>query len=208
MPLPQQLTSLVAEGLRSVDTHPNNELILPLRRKIWAQMGPYRDSQGVLRRYDLARQCAQKAMPAWVDAFPDDNSPLQLLEQCDAYVSSQSLDSRNLLNLKSDKFSMFLDLHMMDDEERAINAACSVYHTVRIILGDDVPQYALTNFEEMDEDLDLFRWDSSYYASAAFAGNFPVDYQGERNEDCDYNKLEEFWCWYLNEAVPSAYQAF
>jgi hypothetical protein len=51
----------------------------------------------------------------------------------------------------------------------------------------------------LDQDLDPFTWDTSFYAAAAYSENEP--------EENKIQKRREFWLWYLNDAVPLAYQA-
>lgn len=199
-----EFNNLLEQARSAVHAHPKFELILPLRRKIWRQLGEHQSNFGFRKRFQLAAACVNKVLPIWDTAFPDNNTVKRLIQLSEEYVEKSGIALRDEINLIKDKFLMFLDHNMMHKEQPAISVAQACAYTVRMMLNGDVAKHELTDSTELDDDLDLFRWDSSYFASAAYAGEFPFELLGETSADCDITKIKEFWLWYLDEVEKLA----
>jgi hypothetical protein len=199
--IPEELTNLITEAQNELTKNSDGELVLPIRKKIWALLGEYRTELGRKRRTKLARLCVERAMPVWDCLTPPAINPKEMLSEIDTYYKGK-IDWETLRTKKDDYWT---DLENLDNKHvkyqlsslvgfAAINAITTAKFDNRFGNNDKAP-------DAIDDDFDPYEWDASYYASGAVAGFKWI-------EGASVEKRRKFWEWYLTEAVPQAYKAY
>jgi hypothetical protein len=203
-----ELKDLLNKANYEVNNHPKGQLILPLRKEIYRLMGEHSEdnegrvlrTDGFLRRLNLAILCVNYVLPVWNSVMPDNNTPDTLLKSINEYLSGHK-DWDSLWELQND-FWAVLDNYMCDDNDygASIYVGHSSINAVMVALNDeDLGEEDYINI--YDEDLDPYTWDTAFYASLAYSENKQYD------EGTKIQKRRDFWLWYLNNAVPLAYQS-
>lgn len=210
--MPAELQSAVRDGHAALaaDTH----AVLPLvqRRKLWRSLGPVAmDGEDVLagdglrRRVALAELTVRRVLSVWERAFPGDDRAASLLETARQYLSGEI--NADAARAASDHFWSRLDgLIARGVDPAAVYVGYAAAKVRSLALND---QYGIVPEDEeeassatqRDEDLDPYMWDASFYASSAAAGGMPWE-DGSSRE-----RRNAFWRWYLDEAVPAAWDA-
>jgi hypothetical protein len=141
-------------------------------------------------------------LPIWYDAYPDDDGPSSMLaiaeqvveqnfdlEEANRIMDAYSVDILNLDNIVNGK---------EDYRPSAVGDAA---------VGALVTALVEHSFDNIDDDIGDFDGDPetlecSVHASMAYANDQPV--LGLLETD----KMYEFWQWYIDEAIPKAYEAY
>lgn len=184
----------IETALAALDAAPDGWLGLPERRDLRATFGPWTPpyeggpDAGLLRRAALAVASAERALPAWEQAFPDDRRPHAVL----AAVMPGLRAERPEDELTAAKAELRDDVDRLgaDPERRAAYFAglAVVFAVSEAWDGDLDPE--LYPPETGDLDLDELRVEA--LAAYALAG-----------EDPDARR--SYWRWYVTEAFPAAY---
>ena len=147
------------------------------------------------RRTLLAIKCAQKSLAEWETVLPTDREPHLLLEllasaMC-GKVAAKDLESRN------NAYRTHVDdvLFLGEAYHPAAYAGFSCFAAVAQLLYDDVPEFMAGGELEVDPQ----EWGAEFLASLAYCGGAVWENIG--SPEC----RREFWLWYLDEAVPSAF---
>jgi Immunity protein Imm5 len=206
MDLSTDLIEAVHIASSKLISNANGELILSERKRIWSTMGELLiegnraiKGIGLTRRTKLASLCVRKVLGLWDEVWPDNYGTRQMLMVADQYLDN-SIDFDSAWKRKN-SFWGELDNPLFEGNYLAIvNVGFAAVKVVTTALVDEIfdPQ----NLEEdiSDETLDPYQWDASFYAAAAYAGGAPWE------EQSNTLRRREFWKWYLNEAVPSAWE--
>lgn len=207
MALSEELLNVLELTRKEVLSHPNGELILPLRRIIWKTFGAfeikekYRASStiGLKRRLKLATMCVEKVMNIWNEAFPNDKRPMRCIEVANEYVTGKT----NYESIWNEMSHFVTDLDNQGGEERyylAVPVGRAAISVLDVAIKDEsILVYG--NDSRLDSDYDAYDWDTSFCVAIAYSGSGPWD-------NTNIEKRREFWLWYINEAVPEAYMAF
>ncbi|WP_252250538.1 Imm5 family immunity protein [Clostridium sp. ZBS13] len=207
----KKLSDILKIAEESLKLNENGELILPIRKKIWKSFGESKlvdnvkveVSVGLQRRVELALLCADKVLDIWTNNVKNDDRPERLLEKAKEYIDGKC-DIRCIDEILGD---FYTDLeNMMTEETELINYVGSVILRISALVSYDealikgAHEEALE--EDLDDDLDSYDWDASYYTALAYAGG------AKWQEKSSSEKRREFWMWYIKEAVPQAYLAY
>jgi hypothetical protein len=209
MPISVELSEKLEDASTALLKHQDGELILPIRKKIWASLGPRQIEGtyaifgiGLYRRTTLAKLCVQKVLKLWEQDWPDHTGPHVMLSTVEKYLRKQ-LDFKAVWGRKN-LFWGELEtlLYQMRGSKTSINVGFAAANVVTMALNDERFNSENLKAEEqfLDEDYDPYEWDTSFYASIAYAKGAPGD------EDSNLQQRQEFWEWYLKEAVPAAWE--
>jgi hypothetical protein len=193
--LPPEVGQAIEAALATLDAAPDGWLDLPDRRRLREALGPWTPpyqpggpDAGLLRRAALLVACAERALPAWEQAFPHDSRPRELARLVmpalrGALPEQQVHDAAEALRADVDPLGA--------DPDRA---AAFFAGTAAVRLrsqgwdGDLDPE--LDPPETRDREVDEPRVE----ALAAWALAYG-DPEGTR----------AYWRWYVTEALPAAY---
>lgn len=206
--LPKELQDILDEAKKSVIEHPKGELILPIRKKIWKALGEMKliteetaaATIGLKRRLELARLCVEKVIDSWKEMMGNNKRPLKMIEIAEQHING-NIDSETIFKYYNDFVKLVNDISLSVKYQGAASAGYAAIYMVDIALGDEA--LLINSYDDMlDEELDPNIWDSSYEACSAYSGGSPSD------EYSNKEKRQEFWLWYIDEAVPKAYSAY
>jgi hypothetical protein len=210
MYLPSDLSHLINESLKGVESHPQHELNLGYRYAIYAFFGPKSPTsgnttnQGHRRRTKLALLSIQHVLSLWEKVRPFDRSPHLILEKV------QQILEGVLTGKQVDQMSGLPDWGYMD------NVSCQVPYigsswilvgygavkTIGVAIWDEIFDPTQINPQLTDDHLDTYDLDVASEAAAGYAGGF------RWKSESDQRKRRQFWEWWLTEAVPKAWAAF
>jgi hypothetical protein len=147
---------------------------------------------GMRRRIELYSRCTQFVLPLW-ESLVGTRHPHRMIEiahqQIDGGISREEAASEmNSFLGAIDNFSPPSNGHVAG--VGYVAAAC-------VTLARKDVQFGKEDETSSDEELDC--WDGSVYACAAFSGGLPW------LPESDPGKAHEFWTWWIDDAVPSAY---
>lgn len=204
--LPMQLRNALNTASLTLESDFHGHLPLPERLAIWKLLGSYSDRDakaptiGDLRRAELSLVAAADVIHIWNSTF---DNPIfdSLIEMCFKHLSKRSMAQE--IDYKRRELTEYLqDLAFEEDQISAFFAAESVLDSATLVLGSRTFDPYAIEPNTQDEELDSDRWDSSYFAAAAFARGLLGDPQSNAT------KRREFWRWYLAEAVPEAWSSW
>ncbi len=212
MALPSELSAALRTASTALSQDPDGRLSLPHRRRIRQLFGPFLqndeeqpEGSGYRRRARLSILCVQYVLPVWDAAHLDANdlntndidnmSPQQMLEVAEGVLAGQV--SQQQARQANQRFSSVVEGILMSTPTAAYVGYASI-SAVAVAVHDYDPEVPL---DYDDGDLTPDDWDDSYYADLAASG-------GEPGEDNSSNqRRREFWQWYLEQAVPQAYES-
>lgn len=192
----QKATEVAREALRNDE---EGRLRYNFRREIWKTFDEdinRRSDIGHRRRFKLAQTCVSRVLPIWQNAFPANegvNEMLTLAQQ----VMNKELEKEAA---KTTAYNYWSEVDSLDVEtekqSRAMSVGYASVNVVYVAVRDEIFN------EQMEDDLDAdpYDWDTSFHAFLAYTG-----FGSEHPETIEKNK--EFWSWYLDEAIPLAYQS-
>jgi len=203
--LPQSLRSVVDDARAAVAGRPRHNLNLGYRRAIWAVFGPPMDSvtltptTGTKRRVALATLTARHVLPAWEGTWPDDRTPHHILDAAQGVL--QGTHPREAARANRDRFWDRLEkLGHGDADIKVLSCAgYSAIATLNAALRDELFDPARIDYDVGDGAVDPYQSDAAYFAAIACAHG-PV-----RSSSSDADKRRQFWTWWLDEAVPAAW---
>jgi hypothetical protein len=201
MVIPEELIVLIKEAKKELKSHSNGELVLPIRKKILKTFGEYESELGKKRRTKLDVLCVEYAMPVWNHAKPKaTRTPLELTNLIEDFFQNKISED----DLDRIKDSYWTEMDNLGQNYRyqlatevgyaAINAICVAMVDRYFLYEDEFP-------EGLDEGGDPYDWDASFFISGAVAG-FPWN----KGQQPDFRR--QYWNWYLDKAVPEAYNAY
>jgi hypothetical protein len=204
--LPTQLRDTLKAASLTLESDSRGHLPVPERLAIWKLLGDYSDKNakvpttGDLRRAELALIAAADVIHIWNSTF-DNPTFDSLLEMCFKYLSNRSV-AQEIDKRRRELTEHLQDLEFEEGQISALFAAESVLAAATLVLGSRTfDPYAIEPTTQ-DVELDSDRWDSAYFAAAAYAGGLLGDPQSSAS------KRKEFWQWYLTDAVPEAWRSW
>ena len=156
-------------------------------------------THGLVRRTRLAVAAAEKVIHLW-EAHWETRDPHRMLALASGYLAGAV--TRDEVAKRACVFAGGLCNTTPPGKLPAFLAGGAANCAAYVAVEDEilVPEQGLSDGESMDpDDPDLY--DCAYWAASAYAGATP------REKDYDKNKALEFWTWYLDVAIPAAYDS-
>jgi len=204
--VPQSLQNLVTALINAVQTHPQHALLPFQRHMIYDYFGKVAVVSSRRRRGWLAIITAERVLPLWQQARPQDNQAEQLLVHARLALRSED-DLQFATTLAGDVWNWFMndygDRRRFKEIQRTAEAFYVLAAAVQALLvaaGKDNSEGCVDQEDDTDADVDAWSTDAAGWAIAAFAG--PT-----WEQDSDNAKRLEFWTWWLATAVPTAWEA-
>lgn len=209
MAISEELTKMLKMALKELSNHSKSELVLPIRKRIWALLGTRLINEesraiygtGLYRRAFLAKLCTQHVLNVWESDWLTHQGPQQMLSIAEEYLKKQ-LDYDFTWEQMNQFWGELDNLSNNYDYKGSINVGYAAANVVAVALNDE--QFEPNDVEDnqfLDEDYDPYDWDTRFYASMAYANGEP----GNENSNPQYRK--QFWEWYIKEAIPLAWEA-
>ncbi|MEC4816043.1 MAG: Imm5 family immunity protein [Scytonema sp. PMC 1069.18] len=197
MSVPSQLQNLIQEANKSLYRHPQHDLNLGYRHAIWAAFG----ENGHLRRTALALSTVRHVLPIWNQQFSNDDKPQQVLTLAEKVISGDV--SKALAEKESKQLWREIQQLGYDDSGIAFSVGCAAVASLDTAIFDENFDADEIDFNLTDEQ-DTEGNDTAFFAACAYA-NGPV--WETISGKSDSAKRLEFWSWWLNIAVPNAWEA-
>lgn len=207
MPLPDPLTQAISKAHAGMLAHLQHDLNLGYRHSIWTALGPKTGSSanssnpGFRRRAILARLSAQYSLPIWDNTYPHDDTPAVLLRKA-AQILHGSLDQETAWNERNKCWDRLIELGNESEQAQLVSAVgLSAVQALTVALEDEKFASLHIDTTPTDAAIDPDEMDSSFFAAVAYASG------ATWNPKSNAQKRQEFWNWWLTEAVPMAYTA-
>jgi hypothetical protein len=144
----------------------------------------------------LGLTCAEKSWPVWLEKFPEESGPIDLVRDVVMAVVEQS--PMPDVHRRLDELKVLIDnkLILGDDYFRACYAGSACWAAARDVVNG---RWDWVTAGESEQEIYPDDWDASFYASLAVTGS-----TGWERSGVDHAR-QEFWIWYLREAVPGAF---
>lgn len=194
----QHLLDLSMDAVRADLQH----ALRPIHRQsIYSHLGPTDTPTGHRTRARLALLAAQHVLPIWQRERPEDNRAKRILGLAEDVL-------HNTADTVATREEVEAEWRWLTDDhggryEKLSSAAYSAYGAIvqaafAALEGDTWDHYRFED-DETDADIDIWSSDVAKWAVNAVAG--PV-----WKPDSDAAKRLEFWTWWLNQAVPAAWE--
>lgn len=138
--------------------------------------------------------CARKVLPIWLEYFPNENNPIEILDKAEKqlFEGKEFEDSTMLMA----ELKAYLDGKFDLGEKffRAIYSGFACWAASGSILFDIECIEAESELELEPDD-----WNASFIASLAYSGGAVWE-----ESVGDSKKRREYWLWFLNKAIPEA----
>lgn len=218
MPVPPQLREKIDKGLEAVRTHSLHHFHWPHRQELYLAFGSYDDPNVLKARGWLAVLAAQYVFPILeVAATEIDDLLRSTLEVSIGYLNGTVSDDE-IANIEDEGYHTLGNWADFDDpgySPRADIAAMAVYKAAGEVRGKrrDPFEFAKKHSKHTPDGAvsgDKFS-DSDWVSIAGVgdtAGCAALAYAAgdESVSSYDPQKLEEFWKWWLLEAIPKAWE--
>ena len=205
MTLPDNLLQLQQEALAAVRTNPEGMLPLSWRMRMWAALGPMQRegtratrSVGHRRRTVLALLCAKHVLAIWENEWPQLAWPHEAMQAAEDYLSDK-IDFETARTIARRCYTNLENFSPPKSKYYTIYAAFAAVGSLNVALHDE--EFDPEEIDENLSDRDLDDWDPAFYAACAYAGSFPW------GDSPDPSKPQEFWEWYLQMAIPQAWDS-
>lgn len=208
LPLPPELTQAIKNAQDAMEHHPQHNLNPGYRQAIWAALGPsIKTSQksgntaGLKRRAFLAILTTRHVLPLWEEARPKDHTPQDLLAEAEQVLNG-TMNKETAWKDRKRFWVYFVDMGNDDEKNQIISGVgFAAVHALTVALQDEKFDPANINYRLTDAHIDPDERDSSFFAVSTYAGG-PVSEPAS-----DAEKRRDFWMWWLNQAVPAAWNA-
>ncbi len=223
---------LIKTARSSMYTHPQHLLAPNIRQRIYNALGSRTSSVSNLARGWLAVLAARRVLPIFTRSFPDMPLPQKLLDTA-VKVLNGEVDDKVVISLLNQGYHVGGNCWGYDEEDMSIGidlAGAATYHALKEARGTEplknLHQYLSLGTVTTSQDSDLVvsevtvaenpisvrgdEWtdeqlcqidaaDTAAVAAMAYASH-------EHGNKYDPQKLEEFWEWWLTEAIPQAWE--
>lgn len=187
--------SIIEESKQSLIKE--ERLILPIRKKIWLGFGEIKMTDtyaqktiALISRVKLSMKCIYHIENMWKE-----NDYIKLSFLCDSinkYIDG-TIHADELKTVSIRYRNVIQNLSSRDCSEEYITIAMACYYTANVALYDEMILYN-TDDEDVDEELDVYTWDTAYLISL-------LHYTEERKND-----LKSYWEWYILTAEQLFYE--
>jgi hypothetical protein len=199
----ESFRQLRAKALAAVELEPAHHLNLGLREMIWSAFGPRatandRLEEPHIQRIRLAVAGVVHVAPLWRQRAEEDEVTFEALTSIEKLLRGSLL-----LEDKKKVFDQLWEMAVHRSANASISEAAIGFASVQALstaIYDEFYDPSCLDPERTDED-DPENHDSAYYSAVAQAGGLPGD------ENSSPERRLEFWRWWLNEGVESAFNA-
>ncbi len=201
------LATTLEDARIALSKSPDYELILSHRWRILSQFGPVLKTEnwvtqygiGLHRRTVLAMLCVQHVLNIWEKSWPNNKGPHLMLLTAEEYLRG-ILNEKTVDERKNQFWEKLQDLNYYSNNNLALHVGDAALNVITIAMVDQYFEQ-IDNINELrfDTDYDSEEWDTHFYASIVYAEGAPWE------ESSNPERRKEFWEWYLNEAVPKAW---
>ena len=205
-PVPTPLREVLEQAHHAMQQHPQHALLPIYRYKIYQAMREAAGSHADRVRVQLALLSARKVLPIWYEQRPNDPWPEQLMATAESIVQGHASKEAGFA-LAQRAFDRVVALgsewrgpgtaEINEYAQSAAEAAVQALYEASGIFHLSKPQDAREN--ETNADLDPWSSDPALWAEMAYTG-------GVWDPASDLQRREEFWEWWLFEAIPQAWQ--
>jgi hypothetical protein len=203
--LPSDLILHRDVALASIHDREDGHLTFDHRCRLWLALGPFGSTTGSeqrtagwVRRTRLAVSCIEKTVPLWEATYQYDTHLHHTLHSINAFVRGDGTSDETAAAMK--------DQWVYTDNLGELGHAPALYvgygasAAAYVALWDERTEFPADAFAD-GELYDPYDWDAAFYAAAAVAGGIPG------SSASDASRRWQFWDWYLNTALSSAYCA-
>lgn len=223
--LSEEIQRLVTTALAEVNADPQHGLSPLRRRQIYDALKTATDPIGQRACGWLAVITAQRVLPLFQQEFPEDTLPQELLNTAIGILQG-AVEDATANDLQDQGYHASGNAWGYDEAEISWNAdlaGCAAYHALKEARG----QEPLGNLDQFFK-LGVVNWPSgkslSEYHQPIGADQFTDEELCQiENSDtaaaaavasacepgglpCDPSKFQEFWTWWLTEAIPEAWK--
>ena len=187
---------------KQLQEHPYGELIRPLRIKIRKLLDDDKKIKNKRREF-LSILCLEKAIDENIKILKEEPQIIYIIQQIIKLYHKEKNESVENFEIK--RTVDHVEKKIINDIERK---ACtnkikfeyySIYRACLFVEGiQEIERWYDYDLELFDNDLDPDSHEDDWMCSNAYAKSFP-------NERTNIEKRREFWNWYLDEAIPKAY---
>jgi hypothetical protein len=201
MLIPQELEKTIERAYTQMKAHPARALV-PIHRQALYNLINLNDSLHERRSFKwLAIVTARYTLSIWQNTKLDNRSPEYLIKMAEGILNGKG--SIDAANIEADKaWEQIEKLGTINNDRSINNRSFYVYVTafeaLMEVLGRDPFQDIVIDESSTDFDLDPWSSDTALWAVAAYAGQIG-------DLDSDTSKRQEFWEWWLQEAIPTAW---
>lgn len=213
--LPKSLQNTITEAKEAIINHPNGELLLPLRKKIWMEMGTMQEDNiptvGTRRRTILEIINIERIIYLWKEVLPNDNRPEIIIKNIKKYFNGE-INRDELKKMYNSTYCSREDAMRWKEQYTDYDfwVACENYiyqdnkNDYRYILGFcacKIKKLALcdtdlSHAERLDLDYDSYDTYVSYDISQILA-----PFTWKNTSDKTVEQRQKYWLWYITEAV-------
>jgi hypothetical protein len=197
--LPDDLQQVITQAHRAMARDANRELRPFYRRGIYNALETTGEGRGRDAPARLALITARRVLPLWQRERPDDALPSRLVRLTEDVLNGVAPPTAG--EVAGEAWEQLEAL----SEAGAISDACffageAARAALGATLGWDPFDGVFLSTHETDADLDPWCSDTAKWAATAWAG-------GTWEPGSDPVRRQEFWHWWLTEAVPQAWRA-
>lgn len=201
MPLPISLQQVISQAHLQMLNHPQHALTPFHRHRIYRVLNAVDETIDQYKYKYLAGITAQFVLPIWQQVWPTDEMPHSLLHTAERLLNA-TIDVAQATPIAEDAWQK-LERLGYDPSRFAIRCALHSGHAALealfAALGRPPFDHAEPTEHDTDADLDPWTSDTALWAATAYAG-------GVWETESDSGKRQEFWSWWLQEAIPTAWR--
>jgi len=202
--MPVTLRRITKDALVAVRRHPKHDLNLGYRCAIWAALGlstsKAMNKSGHKRRTILAMLTVKRVLPIWDRAFPNDKTPHRILNKVEQILKGTA--NVQIAARDVDRYWTFMDnLAYKTDNNKSVMVGYSAVKALTTALWDIQFDFKNVDYNLTDADIDPYDNDAAFAAAIAYANGSIWE------PKADASKRQEFWEWWLTEAVSEAWHA-
>jgi Immunity protein Imm5 len=197
--IPQELEEMINELLVVILNNPRKALPPYYRRKIYSFNV---HDQGFNSRFCVWLEVftTYKVIEYWKSEMIPGYSPRDILDIAVSVICGRM--DIYLANFKREWSSAILDANGEEDGDltntKSYFVAKAAHESLRTAFGNEPFNNVLIDPAESDTDLDYTCSDAALYAAQVYSGI-------SHSDDLDVDRCQEFWTWWLTEAVPNAW---
>ncbi|MBN2533272.1 MAG: hypothetical protein JXB88_10290 [Spirochaetales bacterium] len=197
MGIPESLFEIIKNALEYIEKNPQHHLVLGYRQKIWSQFGPKlnpdipESKKAHKKRAYLALQTFKKVIPFWEEKWPRDKLALNIFLEIEQFLDGKIQIKEFRIQ---DLMTEIDNKGVVDGSEyfELLTGYCGVAAMQTAIFDEDFDEHNIDVLQK--EPFDFFDQDTAFLAEKVYS-------KGET----DNTARKEFWEWYLNSAVISAW---
>jgi immunity protein Imm5 of predicted polymorphic toxin system len=226
--LPAALQQRINEALDAMRANPTHHLAPSYRKAIYEAIGPKQDAFVMQVRGWLAIIAVQRVVPIFQQVIPDEPLPQQLLDAAQAILLGAA-NTNAVHELEDEAYLRFGHWLGYSQEVLGYDGEMAAFVTYKALVEirtiiEGRPYDLLEDLHEFQRPADTTskdvtkwswitgdQWTDEDWASTAAKGDTASSAAvasacGFNTYTCDPQNIQAFWEWWLNEAIPSAWE--